>query len=190
MAKSGALHFEIDDLEVRRMIDLGDKHYRGAAVWALNRSWGMLWTRTRRLISRRLRVAQKHINRRFRFFRASSRNLVATVRVFVQDFNPAKLEGLSATKGGGVKWEGYSWPKGFVARGRGGKGKFVFVRPPGVDRDRPRKWGQPQLPVEVEKVDLEPTADAAFAVTIPRYSREFFERTFPRELIRRLNRGA
>lgn len=190
MPTYGALRFEIDDSEVRRMIDLGDQHYRGAAAWALNRSWRMLWTRTRRLIAKRLRVAQKHVNRRTRFFRANTRRLVAGVRMYVQDFNPAKLDGLSASPGAGVKWESYVWPKGFVAPGKGGKGKFVFVRIPGLDRDAPRKWGQPQLPVEVQKIDVEPVAEAAFAVTVPRYSREFFERVFPRELIRRLKRGA
>jgi hypothetical protein len=189
------VRLEIDDREVRRMLEAGDKVYVGAASWSLNRAWQMLRTRWVRLLARRLGIKQQYIRRRVRLYRASFAKLAAEFQAFIQPLNPARFGATwNRGPGGGVAWYGRDWPGAFIARGMGHGRPMVFRRPgypgPTPDKKAPRKWGESQTPIEPLKVDISDTAGTALNVLANRHASDFVQRIFPRELIRRLNRAS
>jgi len=107
---------------------------RGVAS-ALNKTGGVVKTRTIRGVAKKERIQQKLIRRQVYVKRATAKRQVATVRAYTRGINMIHLKprdsgrgGWSKRRGKGVRARGgHHFPEAFIAKGKNGKPQ-VFER--------------------------------------------------------------
>lgn len=173
MSKSFAFTAKIEMKEFHDLFESGDKVARLSFASAANRETAKARTQVQRDIARQKHIKpQSLVSRRLKVTKASLKRSRSALRLLIAPISAYKLAGVidtgsrpktftkQGTLGGfgrtgeGVKsGSGYSWPKGFIARGKAGRGGrsilHIFQR-----------HGKTRLPIEKQTIVISDVAPA------------------------------
>jgi hypothetical protein len=201
---------EIDDREFQRMVRQGDKIYRAAAASALNKAMAEVRTASARAIREKTRIPVRTVRRRMFIRRATTRNIIAQLKVYAKPINAA---GLTRQRRHGAPVRvaaGHAMPPGsFLMRPvRGGvivarrKSFAAAANAPdwlkrvesavrgGGARDSKGRLRRGRLPVAAAKVKFFPEANQIVKAKLAEGGQAAFAKHLPHELEFRLQRAA
>lgn len=177
MADTGMVTFEIEDRELKRMLDAGVREYRLAASASLNKAMARIRTYSVRVLSKQSKIPQKNLRKRVRVFRANPGRLYTSGRFHILPMLAKHLK--YRANSSGVTVAGQNFPRAFIM--------------PDNDAGAPggpwQRKGRSRTPIERIKVPLG-NAESVIDHGTARYTGLLVNKYLPGEIMWRLNRAA
>lgn len=173
------IYIKGDTKAIERALREAPKAARAAQISAVNKIVAQAQTAGVRELSRKVRLPQKIIKQRVKFFKATARNFAARLLTLTAGVPIDRLT-YRELKKGGVSAAGQRFPhafRAFRASGNERQARLVFER-----------VGRKRLPIERVKIELNPDADQIFGRTVRLLVTTKLPAVFERELAFRLSR--
>lgn len=174
------IHWTIDDGQIRRMLQAGDREVTRGVVTAMNKAGKSIRAQSIKGTSATLRITSPIVRKRFWLNRANKNKLRVLVRCYAKPMR-GTLGKHGRQNKTGVTAFGRQFAHGFLQRGKGGT-QLVFMREPPV--------GGPRYPIIPQEIEVYDVAEPIITKVAERRANDLFNRELPWAVGRAMDRAA